>query len=190
MKKVILITVLLAVLGLLACGGKNDSPKLDNAKEIENIATMQKAKVDTMSIEAVGNEIANLVQRSSNFILDKIGNSPKVDSKFKSDFKGEREQVYAQFIPLIKKYRTYSEEERQKCGISMITNLATFLEGYEDKMNKLGPSFEALEKQIKDKEEDLELDIQSLFLLMEFLEVDDIKSNPDLQKVAKHVGLE
>ena len=157
---------------------KQQTTETNNYKPLINI--------NTMTIEELGIEYGKTAAEAFNFLYDKLGNSPTISDELKQNVKAEREKTFATLIPMIKHFRTLSEEDKQtfrlNSGSTMAQNIPDLLSHSEKLQTALGNAAAV-------GDENFMLDVVSLYMVQNFLE-DGAFSGEGAPNLPKHVGLE
>ncbi len=137
-----------------------------------------------MEAKTLGTEIGEICGKALDFVYEQLKDQPPVDDQLKALFSEERKSVFNVLVPLLKQQQQLDEENMQLCNIEAATAIVTVFENMEEKSQELNQALDYLAE-----EEDMSflMDVQSLFLVMSFLDTEELGSYaPEL---IEYVGL-
>ena len=179
MRKIILLTVIVAAFILNGCGGSSSQPNFKDMDEIEKLTKEQFAQESAAIYAPVFQEVGNLLNKHS-----------KIDASFEKEIDKLYDSSAKQMIEYGKVLAKKDEETRQ--DYIMTSAIASW-----DALDKLDPKVTAnTEKQLDERQhefetyasENLERKFDDLFSIMDFLNFETLKEQRPLS--AKEFGIE
>ena len=179
MRKIILLTVIVAAFILNGCGGSSSQPNLKDTSEIEKLTKEQFAQEAAGIYIHVFQEIGNLMSKHA-----------KIDGSFEKDIDKLYESSVKQMIQYGKVLAKKDEETRQ--DYIMTSAIASW-----DALDKLDPKVTAnTEKQLDERghefeaygSDNLERKFDELFSIMDFMDFETLKE--ERPESAKEFGIE
>lgn len=187
MKQIFIFFFSFIFLTLVACNPKTQNEKEGNESEtIETTVITNTVNPEDMNTETLGTEMGKICAESLDFVYNELKSNPQIDDKIKQRFSEKRKDIFTRYIPLLNQLNQLDEEAAGECrmhaGIGVIENLEVDMEEMGAVLDEVFNGFMENEQ-----DENFLMDVQALYLAMEFLSMDELKEQaPEL---LEHVGL-
>ncbi|HHT28990.1 hypothetical protein [Petrimonas mucosa] len=139
-----------------------------------------------MTNEQLATEYGEMAARALNFLYDKLVSLPDITDAVKQNVKTERETIFATLVPIIKKFNTMGDDDKQTFKRTM--SLA-MLEKVDDIADRSAAFQSALETLSATPDQNFVMDVLSLYVVTSFLE-EGAFDDEDAPPLLAHVGLE
>ncbi len=137
-----------------------------------------------MEPKELGTKMGKIAAQALDFLYENFAEMPEITDDLKQKTREEREKIFAEFIPLVKQYRTFGEEEAANIGQTMAMTYLSEVDNAGTKIEKIAAVIERFVSEGGD--EGFMRDFASLGIMLQFLENSD---DEEAQAMRKHVGL-